>query len=256
MGLKIPKLNFSAISNRDLIGKLLRLPLKLIPSDKILPILQGGLKGKKWIVGSSNHGCWLGSYEYEKQTLFNRIITVGSVVYDIGAHVGFYTLLASALVGPRGKVIAFEPLPRNIRYLKEHLRLNRCDNVLVVEVAVGDESGIASFEEGPNSYTSHLSPKGCFKVKTVRLDDLVLSGEIPLPDYMKIDVEGAEFLVLSGAKSILSNYHPTIFLATHGSVVHQKCCEFLKSIGYDLQSINEKNIDETDEIIAFKKIEG
>lgn len=249
-------INFSGISDMNALGKLLRFPLKLIPQKMIIPILQGRLKGKKWIVGSSNHGCWLGSYEYDKQILFSRTIKEGGVVYDIGAHVGFYTLLASALVGPRGKVIAFEPLPRNIRYLKEHLRLNRCDNVLVVEVAVGDESGIASFEEGTNSYTSHLSPKGCFKVKIVRLDDLVSSGEIPSPDYMKIDVEGAELLALSGARSILANYHPTIFLATHGIKVHQQCCDFLKSIGYDLQSINEKNIDETDEIIAFKKIKG
>lgn len=247
-------INFSKISSTGAVGKLLRLSLKLVPKDMVVPILQGRLKGRKWIAGSSNHGCWLGSYEYDKQKLFVKTIKEGSVVYDIGAHVGFYTLLASVLVGPRGKVIAFEPLPRNIRYLKEHVRLNRCDNVLIVEAAVGDESGIASFEEGTNSYTSHLSSKGCIKVRTVNLDDLVLSGEIPLPDYMKIDVEGAELSVLSGAKSILSNYHPTIFLATHGIEVHQQCCQFLKSIGYDLQSINEKNIDETDEIIAFKKI--
>jgi hypothetical protein len=52
---------------------------------------------------------------------------------------------------------------------------------------------------------------------------------------------------------VLADYNPTIFLATHGIEVHQQCCTFLKSMGYDLQSINEKKIDETDEIIAFKK---
>jgi len=129
-------INFSGITDNSVVGKVLRLPLKLIPGGTILPILQGNLKGKKWIVGSSNHGCWLGTYEFAKQRLFSETIREGSVVYDIGAHVGFYTLLASVLVGPKGKVVAFEPLPRNIYYLKKHLRLNQCKNVILVEAAV------------------------------------------------------------------------------------------------------------------------
>ena len=56
----------------------------------------------------------------------SKTITPGAVVYDIGAHVSFYTLLAARLVSPGGKVVAFEPVPQNIYYLKEHLRLNRC----------------------------------------------------------------------------------------------------------------------------------
>ncbi|MFQ5964078.1 MAG: FkbM family methyltransferase [Candidatus Scalinduaceae bacterium] len=247
--------NFSGISNKGLMGRLLRLPLSLIPSDIRLPILQGRLRGKRWIVGSSNHGCWLGSYEYQKQILFAEMIQEGSVVFDIGAHVGFYTLLSSQIVGPKGKAIAFEPLPRNIHYLKEHLRVNQCKkNVTVIEAAVVERSGFTFFEEGSNNHTGRLSQKGCLEIKAVSLDGLVSKGEIPPPDYMKIDVEGAELLVLSGAKSILNNYHPTIFLATHGTEVHQQCCAFLKSMGYYLQPINEKlSIDDTNEILAFRE---
>lgn len=245
--------NFSGVSYEGVIGRLIRFPLKLIPRDMRLPILQGKLRGKRWIVGSSNHGCWLGSYEYEKQSLFAKIIQPGSVVFDIGAHAGFYTLLASELVGQKGKVVAFEPLPRNIHFLKEHLRLNQCKNVTVIEAAVAEQSNITYFEEGRNSSTGFLSSKGCLEVKAVSIDELVSKGEIPPPDYMKIDVEGAELLVLHGAKSILNNYYPTIFLATHGIDVHQSCCMLLKSIGYELQSINENNVDETDEILAIKK---
>ena len=97
-------MNFSGISNKKLLGKLLRFPFRFIPTDMRMPILQGRLKGKKWIVGSSNHGCWLGSYEYEKRLVFEKTVTKGSIVFDIGAHVGFYTLLASVLVGPGGRV--------------------------------------------------------------------------------------------------------------------------------------------------------
>jgi len=247
-------LNLSAISNSRVIGKLLRFPLRFIPQNMKVPILHGPLKGKKWIVGSSNHGCWLGSYEYEKQKLFAKTVKEGSVVYDIGAHVGFYTLLASELVSPRGKVIAFEPVPQNIHYLKEHLRLNRCNNVTVVESTVTDRNGIALFEGSTNNYTGHLSSKGCLEVKTVSLDALVSKGEIPPPDYIKIDVEGAEFLVLSGAKSILANHHPTMFLATHGIEVWQQCIAFLKSIGYHLDSLDKKkDVHNTDEILASKR---
>lgn len=245
-------LNFSAVSNNSVIGKLLRFPLRLIPSCMVLPILLGSLKGKKWIVGSGNHGCWLGCYEYEKQILFAKMVKEGSVVYDIGANVEFYTLLASILVGSKGKVIAFEPVPRNLKYLKEHLRLNRCDNVTIIEAAVAERSGNAFFEEGNNYSTGHLSSKGNLKVKVVSLDNLIFKEDIPPPEYMKIDVEGEELLVLSGARAVIYKHHPIIFLAIHGKETHLKCCEFLTSIGYELQSIDGRDINETDEIFAEK----
>ena len=69
--------------------------------------MQGKIRGKKWVVGSGNHGYWLGWYEYDKRILFEKTVTKQSIVFDIGAHVGFYTLLASELVGPGGKVYAF-----------------------------------------------------------------------------------------------------------------------------------------------------
>ena len=246
-------MNFTSISNKSILGRIMRFPLKFIPSGIKVPILQGKLKGKKWIVGSFNHGCWLGSYEYKKQTLFAETVTEGAVVYDVGAHVGFYTLLASEIVGQSGKVIAFEPLPQNLHYLNKHLSLNQCGNVKVIEAAVAEESGTTFFTKGISSSMGYLSSTGDYEVKVVSLDNLVLNREIPYPDYMKIDVEGAELLVLSGAKKILNDFAPVIFLATHGADIHKQCCDFLKSAGYHLQSIEEKNIYETDEILAFKK---
>lgn len=108
-------MNISAVPHDSLVGRLLRWPLRFIPPELVVPILQGKLKGRKWVVGSSKHGCWLGSYEYHKRRLFEQLIRPGDTVFDIGAHVGFYTLLASILTGPAGRVFAFEPLPRNLR---------------------------------------------------------------------------------------------------------------------------------------------
>ncbi|MDJ0747768.1 MAG: FkbM family methyltransferase [Xenococcaceae cyanobacterium MO_167.B27] len=242
--------NFSGISNQSSLGKLLRLPLKLIPRELQIPILQGKLKGKKWIVGSSQHGCWLGSYEYDKQLLFEQTITPGSTVYDLGGHVGFYTLLASVLVGNTGKVISFEPLPDNLKYLKKHLQINNISNTQIVEAAVCERNGIAYFETHNSSFQGHLGSNGTLQVKTVSLDELITKEKLPIPNYLKIDVEGAEVQVLQGAKQILTEFHPTIFLATHGDKLQKECCQFITDLGYQLRAISEKDLADSDEIMA------
>ena len=245
------KMKISWVPYGRQIGKLLKI---ILPKDMIVPILQGRLRGKKWIIGSGNMAYWLGSYEYEKRILFEKMISKSSVVYDIGAHVGFYTLLASELVGEDGKVIAFEPVPRNAKYLKKHLEINHCANVMVIEAAVSDKSGVFFFSEGPNSFMGHLSDDANLTVDTVSIDDLVMSGKskILAPNYIKIDVEGAELLVLKGAKSMLSKYDPKIFLATHDTKIHIDCCNFLTSLGYKLKPIVGNDLYNTTEIFAYR----
>jgi FkbM family methyltransferase len=243
-------MNFSGVSDVSLIGKLLRFPLRLIPKTAVVPVLQGKLKGKRWIAGSCNHGCWLGSFEYEKQTLFSNTVTPGSVVYDVGANVGFYTLLASELVGAMGSVIGFEPNPQNLPLLRRHLHLNHCANVTVIEAAVADRKGRASFVN-TTSTTGRLAPKGDFEVSVVGLDELIAEGVIPVADFIKMDIEGGEVLALQGARRLLTTHHPMIFLATHGRDVHKFCCDFLRQCGYSLQAITGKTIEDTDEIFAY-----
>jgi FkbM family methyltransferase len=248
-------LDLSAISHKKFIGKILRLPLKLIHPKIILPVLQGRLKGRLWITGSSNHGCWLGNYEYEERILLEKTVGRGGVVFDIGAHVGFYTLLASVLVGPEGKVFSFEPVPRNLFFLHEHLRINNISNVKVIRKAVSNSCGIAYFGTNASSYTWHFQEDGNLQVETISLDELIAKQFIPIPDFIKIDVEGAEFLVLSGARKLLEANKITIFLATHGRDLHRKCCDFLKSINFELEPMDGKAIEDTDSVIAYKKEE-
>jgi len=233
-------MNFSAIPSRTLLGRVLRFPLRLVPSGYPMPIMQGRLKGMRWIVGAGNHGCWLGSYEYDKRQLFERMVAPGSVVYDIGAHAGFYTLLSSVLVGPRGRVVAFEPLKQNLAYLNEHLRLNRIQNVTVIDAAVSDAPGTASFKAGPQTYTGRLETGGDAMVRTVSLDLLTRAGDVPPPDLLKIDVEGSELRVLKGAQSILKTARPIIFLETHGTQMHEACAALLEASGYTFSPIETK----------------
>ncbi len=243
-------MNFSKINYRSFWGRLLRLPLRLIPKKMSLPIQQGRLRGTKWIVGAGEHGYWLGSYEMNKRQAFERLIPPGAVTYDIGANVGYFSLLAAKLAGPTGRVYAFEPLPRNIEYLRKHIAINQLENIEVIEAAVSDHGGEAHFDLGASSAMGHLAEAGGITVRMVCLDDQLAAGELRPPDYMKVDVEGAEFEVLKGARQLLEKYHPILFLDTHQREAHLPTIEMLDQLGYEFDILDGKSLTATKELIA------
>jgi FkbM family methyltransferase len=208
------------------------------------------LAGKRWIVGSATHGAWLGTYEYTKQRLFARSIRRGDTIFDLGANVGFYTLIAALSTGERGKVFAFEPVPRNLDFLRRHLHHNTVANVEVLEAAVSDASGLAAFETYDSPAIGRIGASGRLQVRTVALDELVAEGRVPAPDVIKIDIEGGELRALEGAKRILEQRHPLIFLATHGSKVHADCCALLSGLRYSISGIDGEPPSQADELIA------
>ena len=244
-------MNFSAIPRDRLTGKLLRLPLGLLPSDMVVPVMQGPIKGKKWIVGSGNHGCWLGSYEAQKVKTFADALRGKRTVYDLGANVGYYSLIASVLLGRVGHVIAFEPDIQNISFFRRHLSLNGINNIQIVAAAVSDQSGTAVFRQEPGRSMGRLSEDGGVAVRTVALDDFIRESRVPAPDVMKIDVEGAEMRVLRGAERTLSELQPLIFLATHSARLQQESRAFLISLGYTLMPITSASLETSDELIAL-----
>jgi FkbM family methyltransferase len=206
-------------------------------------------------VGSSNHGCWLGSYEYPKQKAFSVAIKRGDVVYDLGANVGFYSLLASVLVGPEGQVFSFEPVPSNLTFLWRHLELNGVRNCSVMEVAVSCSDGTAKFDVGPNSSIGHLTgdSQNALSVRTIALDSLIASGQVPPPNVIKCDIEGGEYDALRGASEILSKHSPMIFLATHGPEVHERCCRLLTNLHYQLTPLDDLPLSLTCEVLATRQ---
>jgi FkbM family methyltransferase len=234
-------INFSKIPHDTFLGKFLRLPLRLIPRGATLPILQGALRGKRWVVGSGVFGYWLGTYERDLQDFLVKKIKRGTVVFDIGANVGFFTLLASALVGESGRVFAFEPSPRSLAYLKRHIELNGCTNVTVVECAVSDRGGYASFEERESNALGRISPHGTSRVPTVSIDDWIAEGRIPVPDFIKLDVEDSEASALKGMVRLLESRKVVISVGLLGDVYH-----FLKSMGYHMYSFRGDPIRESD----------
>lgn len=237
------------LSDERMLGRWARFPLRLIPPATVVPILWGPLRGKRWVAGSGIHRCWLGFYEREKLKLIARELRPGSVFYDVGAHVGIYTILASSLVGD-GKVFAFEPVPRNVAYLKKHLVLNRISNVAVHELAVSDHCGMASFHAEQTGFMGHLSNDGGIAVLTATLDSLVKEGRILPPSYIKMDIEGAELMALRGARECIHHYRPMIFLATHSWKIQAECCQLLKSWDYQCRSLPGGPVGELGEIVA------
>jgi len=216
-----------------------------------LPIVGGRLRGRWWLPASRGKVLRIlgGTYEREQTALFERLLRPGGTVLDVGANVGYYTLLASVLVGDAGRVHAFEPEPRNAGFLRRHVRMNRRANVTVQQAAVSDREGTARFDFGSGSGTGHLADSGTIEVRTLRLDDYC--GEhAPAPSAIKIDVEGAEMSVLHGARETLERHRPVLFLSTHGAEVHRASLDLLRGLGYRLSPILGGDVESTTEVLA------
>lgn len=133
-----------------------------------------------------------------------------SVVYDVGANTGLYTLFA-AKACPDGEMIAFEPYPPNLGLLKQDVARNQLQNVRVIDMALSDSVGSIEFSQpdeddvgyGSSSIETNES-EGTIEVPTTTGDQLIADGEIPAPNVVKIDVEGSEPLVLEGLETALS----------------------------------------------------
>jgi len=225
------------LSSQTLLGKILRLALSLIPPQTEVRILRGPLRRKKWIKGAGPNAYWVGTYEVARVRAFADAITQGAVIYDVGANVGIYSLIASLRVGVTGRVYAFEPLDRNLRYLRRHITLNNVLNCTVIEKAICNEDGTRRFSAAAwESSMAKLSPDGEILVPSTTLDGCVY-GEKHLrpPDILKIDVEGAELEVLEGATKALSEFHPKVFLEIHGTQLHAECRAFLLAKGYEVE---------------------
>jgi FkbM family methyltransferase len=234
---------------KTVVGRLLRLPLRWVPPLQPRRILVGPLAGLSWLPGSAPHGCWLGLYERDLQRTMAAIVRPGDVVFDVGANVGFFTLLASRLAGPGGRVVAIEPFARNLDFLRQHIALNQLANVVVVAQAVADQPGTGAFAPGRSPSMGRLDASG-IPVAVTTLDALVASGTVPPPRVIKMDIEGAESRALSGARRTLADHRPIILLSTHGHAQDAACRAFLEELGYTVTLRRDGAADGQYELVA------
>lgn len=222
------------------------------------PVLIGPLRGARFIIGSfagagGGASVYLNRSEPEQVSEFAAAVKPGNSVLDIGANVGFYSILASRKVGSSGRVYAFEPVERNIRFLNRHIEINKATNVTVVDAACGREAGEAEFFAGPNPAMGSLQKVGgeSFRVRIITIDEFVAAENIS-PDVIKIDVEGAELDVIIGAEQTLRRSRPVIFLSTHSPELRRECLERLSGLGYKYRPLDGG--DEANEFILFANV--
>ena len=216
-----------------------------------LPIIAGPLRGRWWLPQSRGKILRIlgGTYEPEQTRLFRTHVTPGATVLDVGAHVGYYTVLSAVLTGPAGKVVSFEPNPVNHGFLRRHVQVNGLTNVTIENAAVSDREGTAAFAFGSGSGTGRLDEAGAIQVRTLRLDDFCRERDVR-PGIVKVDVEGAELSVLRGAEMTISEHHPVIFLSTHGASVHADCLAWLRERDYTLAPVDSADLTSATEVLC------
>lgn len=147
-----------------------------------------------------------------ERKIITRLLKPGFRVVDVGANIGYYCLMFCRAIGPTGRIVAVEPSPENLPLLELAIRRNgMTDRVEVVSCAVGDEPGVVGLGSGTNSGVLKAANDAPFRVRLDTLDNLI-QGPI---DMLKIDVEGFEAFALRGAKRILREQRPTLFIEIH-----------------------------------------
>ncbi len=162
-----------------------------------------------------------GTAEQPVQDALSRSLRPGATLYDIGANVGFMTLVGARLVGPTGQVFAFDPVPENVEAIRSNVAMNGFDNVTVVEKAVSSGGGSGRLLVSGWSAFSRLETASvpadtqkALDVDLISVDQLVANGT-PAPDVVKIDVEGAELDVIEGMRETIRQHRPTIVCEMH-----------------------------------------
>lgn len=188
-----------------------------VPPDgvyEVKPNIHLYLETKDYI----DRSLYFDSFEFTTQKIIRKHLALGYTFIDIGANIGYYSLLANQIVGKNGRVIAFEPNPVTIERIKKNIALNNASNVELVEVALSNKVGKVQLfcpvdeTHGFTSMKNHgWENANCYDVSTQPLDEII-PKDVTRIDLIKIDVEGAELLVFQGASKTIREFKPKIIL--------------------------------------------
>ena len=214
---------------------------------------------------------FFGIWEPEISDYIAKNLAAGDCFIDVGANVGYFSLLFARLVGPTGRVFALEPDPRNFDLLRRNIERNGYSNVTAVPVALSRESGRQKFSRSPHNFADHclgdgLGQREKIEVEVVRLDDL-FPGPAKRVNLLKLDIQGAEFAAIDGAREVL-RANPDIVLLTEFwpdgmrrfGDDPEKYLETLRALGFSLRLVGGRSrpelrpIDHLEDL--FKLCEG
>jgi FkbM family methyltransferase len=208
-------------------------------------VTEGQAAGLKLSVRRADPAFARGTYEAPMQEAIGLNLRPGDVFYDVGANIGFFSLIAARCVGPAGRAYAFEPVPENARAIRRSARLNGMDIVEVFVEAVGATTGrsklmLADHIGGAMLASAGMPPdvRAELHVRVTTLDEAIASRELRPPSLVKIDVEGAEMDVLTGMSETLRVHRPKVIYEVDGATaeeVNHKASEIaarIRAAGY------------------------
>ena len=225
---------------------------KLVPRDALIWVqIQHGPSEGLWIRVNPRTGqnVQKGIGEPQVQKALVDHLRPGMTFYDVGANIGFFSLMAARLVGPEGRVISFEADPEIAARLRENLARNRFTHAHVEQKAVWSEPGTVPFERvDPNTspdrglgyVSTNGSAPGAIPVEAVSLDQYAASH--PPPDFLKCDVEGSEVAVVQGAAQLLSGKRPILLVEMHSPENHRTLRQKFAGHGYLCQNLDENHV--------------
>jgi FkbM family methyltransferase len=207
------------------------------------------------------HLRFFGSYERQLRAVMRRVLRPGSVALDVGANVGWHTLLMSRLVGSEGCVVAVEANPSVRRMLDMHLSMNGAGNVRVVPFALAAKAQTLDFVgpdfDNPGAGDGHVASEEerssgqTIKVQARTADEVAEEQELKRLDFVKIDVEGFEWPVLQGARECLARFRPAVVFEFDANYVGRgggspaDLRAYFSDLDYDLASIGRSRLSET-----------
>lgn len=199
---------------------------------------QGLWTPSKWEAGHLVHG------EDPVMQIVEREVQSGAVAYDLGANVGLYATLLARLAGSEGHVYCIEANPVCVYFLRANLALTGQDNYTILPVAVSNGDGEVGFTVNYGNSSLGIAQGSAFygtksghevTVHAAALDDLIERHELRPPDFVKIDIEGAEVLAVEGMQRTLRAARPTLLLELHGKQLGIQVLRLLEAAGYGAQ---------------------
>lgn len=228
---------------------------RLVPRDSLawVQVQRGAAKGI-WLHLNprTGSGYFNATVEPEVQEVLQKHLHPGMTFYDVGANIGFFTLVAAQLVGEHGSVVAFEADPEIASRLRENISRNQKPAISVEEKAVWSSSTPMLFARAfastsPDRGLGHVlgetaeeASRDAIRVQSITLDEYAAQSKAP--DFIKCDVEGAEVEVFRGAQRLLSQEKPDILCELHGEKNWRILLEDLARFGYSCQPCGENHI--------------
>ena len=213
-------------------------------------------------------GMNLANYEPVLIRKFCKLVHEGMTVVDVGAHIGIYSLMASRRVGASGKVIAVEASPANAQLLRRHLAINGCNNVDVIEAAVGDRSDQIAFTyrpdpTDPSAFANSIAYDISGQQATIAMMTLDAICESASPTLLKIDIEGAEMLAMRGAGQLLARARPVLIVAIHPEPLQalgtsaRELIDYMRASDYIATNLDRRVVDDAGfEEVIFEPVSG